>query len=45
MAGEDALPSEEQTLLLDDYNSDEEDGEERQEREQEQDQGCLKVTQ
>ncbi|XP_045108856.1 ATP-dependent DNA helicase DDX11-like [Portunus trituberculatus] len=42
--GEDTLPSEEQTLLLDEYNSDDDDdGEERREGEQEQDQGCLKI--
>ncbi|MPC34406.1 putative ATP-dependent DNA helicase DDX11 [Portunus trituberculatus] len=41
---EDTLPSEEQTLLLDEYNSDDDDdGEERREGEQEQDQGCLKI--
>lgn len=44
MTGEDTLPSEEQTLLPDDYNSDGEDGEGGQEQEEEQDQGCLKVT-
>uniref|UniRef100_A0A0P4W9K1 Helicase ATP-binding domain-containing protein n=1 Tax=Scylla olivacea TaxID=85551 RepID=A0A0P4W9K1_SCYOL len=41
--GEDVLPSEEQTLLLDDYNSDDEEGEGKREGEKEQDKGCLKI--